>query len=891
VDLLADHRLGSAHVHTGFIDPADPTRTVTQPMPDFTLQFWDGAAWLPVPSATITGNTEAARVVDFSSPVTTSRVRLVVTSAFNGRLHELLLFPPREGGWPIGREVINATRPAAKWDDFSDSSWGLLNQAANLRLALASDAASAVLGPASADALPAGGWQLLLNYRDGSYRIRHVATGQCLALASLSLDPGTSVVAEDYSGLPHQDWILQTVGSNRFRLVNLFSGLALQPVEASVAVGASLVVQPVASGLAAQHWSASLLRHHPKKGVAGTANLIRTSANAYVTDSDLTFIEDFYRRLGGAWSYTWGRQASDAFSFMDRSHTFNPMQWGNFNWTHGTNLGPPDRLHRDLQSNPKPVHLLGFNEPDKSDQANLPVATAIARWPRLEAQNVPLVAPAPASAFGGWLSDFVAQADALGYRRDYTAVHWYAAPSADSLIAHLQQAHNTFGRPIWLTEFSAVRWSGSATWSDADNFNFLAEFLWRAESLPWLKRYSLFAFIQSSSSTNQSAPDPAEAPRSNALRSDGSLTPFGQLYAGWDGITDVLPNRAYHLHSHGSYQRAQNPASGNLPAFVSPDSSELGQQWFLIPGATAGTWRILSTRDGRPLRFVDGFNVTLGSVGQIGPSVEWRLAADQHGRYFIEHPSSNKRLKNNGDGTFGMDAITNTGDPIKWRFVRPAESDPAGPPAAPTDLAAVPSESAIALSWSAVADATSYSVERSVTGAGPWTAVASGLPLPQWTDTGLAPASTFHYRVTATNLYALDSAPSEAVSATTPAAASYAAWAESIPWNGADSSPTADPDGDGWPNLLEYAFGSDPLLADGPSLRWSLSSEASPHALSLTFTRLRSDLTYAVEASSNLADWVTVAVNPGAIGEEVTVTDEAPTGATRRFLRLRVTGR
>ena len=27
-----------------------------------------------------------------------------------------------------------------------------------------------------------------------------------------------------------------------------------------------------------------------------------------------------------------------------------------------------------------------------------------------------------------------------------------------------------------------------------DNFDFLAEFLWRAESLPWLKRYSIFQF-------------------------------------------------------------------------------------------------------------------------------------------------------------------------------------------------------------------------------------------------------------------------------------------------------------------------------------------------------------------------------------------------------------
>jgi hypothetical protein len=58
--------------------------------------------------------------------------------------------------------------------------------------------------------------------------------------------------------------------------------------------------------------------------------------------------------------------------------------------------------------------------------------------------------------------------------------------------------------------------------------------------------------------------------------------------------------------------------------------------------------------------------------------------------------------------------------------------------------------------------------------------------------------------------------------------------------------------------------------------------------LSLSFMRAYPDFTYTVEASSDLAGWTVLAVNPGVAGQSVTVTDVQPEGATRRFLRLRV---
>lgn len=119
--------------------------------------------------------------------------------------------------------------------------------------------------------------------------------------------------------------------------------------------------------------------------------------------------------------------------------------------------------------------------------------------------------------------------------------------------------------------------------------------------------------------------------------------------------------------------------------------------------------------------------------------------------------------------------------------------------------------------------------------------------------------------------------------------APFADWTASISWNGADSSPSADPDGDGLPNLLEYALALDPLDAGITSIPASVPSPSGTH-LEFTFLRARAELTYEVLGSSDLVNWTVIATNPGAVSltVPVTVTDTVST-APRRFLRLRVT--
>ena len=117
--------------------------------------------------------------------------------------------------------------------------------------------------------------------------------------------------------------------------------------------------------------------------------------------------------------------------------------------------------------------------------------------------------------------------------------------------------------------------------------------------------------------------------------------------------------------------------------------------------------------------------------------------------------------------------------------------------------------------------------------------------------------------------------------------------------------PDADPDKDEIPNLLEYALGGDPTIADETILPLiSLVAHEEQQYLTLSYRRRDDDaaLQYTVVASSNalapLSSWNEI-TNPSLISEgaqdpvsklvPVTVRDASPATMPRRYLRLRVT--
>lgn len=105
---------------------------------------------------------------------------------------------------------------------------------------------------------------------------------------------------------------------------------------------------------------------------------------------------------------------------------------------------------------------------------------------------------------------------------------------------------------------------------------------------------------------------------------------------------------------------------------------------------------------------------------------------------------------------------------------------------------------------------------------------------------------------------------------------------------------TADYDGDGIPNLVEYAVGTSPLTPNASSISSATTSVGGLQYLSLNISRssLRADITYVVEVSDDLVSWYSGLSFTTIISDTQTllsVRDNTPmSSATKRFIRLKI---
>jgi hypothetical protein len=144
--------------------------------------------------------------------------------------------------------------------------------------------------------------------------------------------------------------------------------------------------------------------------------------------------------------------------------------------------------------------LLGFNEPDVKNQADMTVELALELWPRLMSTGLRLGSPAPSKEGalpGSWLDLFVQGARERNYRLDFICVHYYCAryddpqAAAAELKEYLTRVHQHYRLPVWLTEFALSNWQTPAT-SDQQRA-YIKEAVPVLETLPFLERYAWFA--------------------------------------------------------------------------------------------------------------------------------------------------------------------------------------------------------------------------------------------------------------------------------------------------------------------------------------------------------------------------------------------------------------
>ncbi|NQX02684.1 tandem-95 repeat protein, partial [bacterium] len=731
IDMVSSTKIGSVHLYSG-------SSTVSA-LGDFALKSWNGTAWADIPGGIVTGNTALDRVVTFTTAPTTTRVRLEFTKAGTTPtvIRELQIFPANTGnaGYALGTG-INPSGSYADYEAFSDAFYQITNVAANRDIAVATGGQPA-LEPAGITVAQAQ-YQVLLNLSDGTYRLRNRDTGECLSGAQLSKTPGAALTDAPYVAMPHQDWILQPLGRGLHQIVNVWSGLVIDTQGGATAPGTALV-QNTASNATSQQWRFNYDTWAPKKGL-GHGSLAA--------------------QMNAKWFYNWGQTNSVTVS---SDTVYHPMQWGSFNWTYGTTPGPIWQYQPTWRKRGDGIHLMGFNEPDRTDQSNITLADCVALWPQLMALDQPLVSPSPGTlnppAGPSWHQQFYAEAARLGYRVEYNAIHTYPGPSGGSsnnLVSMLQTEFTESGRPAWLTEFSFVDWGGNQSWSEEDNYQCLAEFLWRAEGLATLRKYALFVFT---ADTNN--PQPANpwtrytpAPRSNSYDTSGNLTAFGKLYSGWDSDATIRTDKTYFIHHKGSRKRLANLLA------TTPEGESIridGQpvSWTLVSTGVANRYYVVSSRDGRRLSSSSGAAPTFAPAGTIGGNVEWSLTASQNGWYYLGHPASNRRLQlayaaNNSpptSPTYSMVASTTTGDGVDWRFIVPLAEG-----AAPV-LASIPAQTvneSVLLTFTATAtdaDTATNTLTYSLIGAPSGAAIVSTSGVFTWTPTEAQGPGNFTFTV------------------------------------------------------------------------------------------------------------------------------------------------
>ncbi len=151
------------------------------------------------------------------------------------------------------------------------------------------------------------------------------------------------------------------------------------------------------------------------------------------------------------------------------------------------------------------TQLLGYNEPDRPDQANMTVADAISSWPDLLWPGLRVGSPAVSD--GGrssWLYPFMQQADADGLRVDFVAVHYYwcfnpadPAGAANQMYNFLKATYDQVKRPLWITEWNnGANWTGCADPTYAQQQACIAAMIDMLDNTPFVERYAPFNWVE-----------------------------------------------------------------------------------------------------------------------------------------------------------------------------------------------------------------------------------------------------------------------------------------------------------------------------------------------------------------------------------------------------------
>lgn len=235
-----------------------------------------------------------------------------------------------------------------------------------------------------------------------------------------------------------------------------------------------------------------------------------------------------------SWYYSWGASDDSApdFEFVPMRHN---MWWDGWD---------------KIESRVNTADVLGYNEPDHTDQSDITPDDAILNWNDFMHSGLRVGSPAPDAIEKDWLKRFLATADSLNYRVDFVATHMYwnnqdPAWLTGKISSLCRDVYG--GRPMWITEWNnGANWTNEY-WPDAKGTRLDAEFnvildengkqstvdrphtrnnsevqvkwlgamLKAFDECDWLERHSFYNWVQDA----------------RAVELEGKLTPAGKVFA------------------------------------------------------------------------------------------------------------------------------------------------------------------------------------------------------------------------------------------------------------------------------------------------------------------------------------------------------------------------
>ncbi|KAJ7659184.1 glycosyl hydrolase catalytic core-domain-containing protein [Mycena polygramma] len=296
--------------------------------------------------------------------------------------------------------------------------------------------------------------------------------------------------------------------------------------------------------------------------VSTAVALLAALPSVYATDRGLAWATDnnFAPVIGSKPKVTWYHHWQDGpVSQMPSKLEYVPMFWGTSKWSQWSS--------RKAEMQKKtPQHLLGFNEPDISGQANMSPADAASTWMQeihpWAAKGVKLGSPAVAWNLD-WTASFLSELKNRGGHVDFVTVHWYGSwNDIATFKKFVASAHSRFGYRVWVTELGITS-ASNPTQQQIKNFMMNA-YVWM-DSTGYVDRASWFGcFVQSN-------PPDAYATGKNALfKSAGVLNDNGY----WYGYTSQPDRRDVNTGGPTRHHALAARLAGDIDAVVEDVADE-----------------------------------------------------------------------------------------------------------------------------------------------------------------------------------------------------------------------------------------------------------------------------------------------------------------------------